>query len=411
MTSFGTWTRRGLFVAAIAAIGFMAADAEAQSGKPIVIGQTLALTGPLGQTGMVHKIVGEIFVDDLNKAGGLLGRPVEWKLYDDESKGSVARTQYERLITVDKVDLIIGPYATEGILAAMGVAQRYKKVFIQNTLGIPHLATYEGQFSALMIGAEPQNSFPRLVFKAYADSGFTPKSVAVVTSKFASAQFNSKGMEALAKERGMAVTYLEYDFGTRDFGAIAARVKDANPDFIWTGVLGVEGHQILDAYGKLDYKPKAHLYLYPAPSLAQVPGAEGGISQTSLEDQRPYTDDPTVKHFSEGFPRKGGQSEPALSVHRFASGQLLRRLADPDRGRQGHELSRRCEAHRMARQVGGANRHGQARLQGQVPHQLPGCDAAAPDPERQVGGGLSEGTHAAGNQIHRATMISRVHVV
>jgi len=304
MTSFGTWTRRGLFVAAVAAIGFMAADAEAQSGKPIVIGQTLALTGPLGQTGMVHKIVGEIFVDDLNKAGGLLGRPVEWKLYDDESKGSVARTQYERLITVDKVDLIIGPYATEGILAAMGVAQRYKKVFIQNTLGIPHLATYQGQFSALMIGAEPQNSFPRLVFKAYADSGFTPKSVAVVTSKFASAQFNSKGMEALAKERGMAVTYLEYDFGTRDFGAIAARVKDANPDFIWTGVLGVEGHQILDAYGKLDYKPKAHLYLYPAPSLAQVPGAEGGISQTSLEDQRPYTDDPTVKHFSEGFHEK-----------------------------------------------------------------------------------------------------------
>lgn len=304
MTSFGTWTRRGLFVAAIAAIGFMAADAEAQSGKPIVIGQTLALTGPLGQTGMVHKIVGEIFVDDLNKAGGLLGRPVEWKLYDDKSKGSVARTQYERLITVDKVDLIIGPYATEGILAAMGVAQRYKKVFIQNTLGIPHLATYQGQFSALMIGAEPQNSFPRLVFKAYADSGFTPKSVAVVTSKFASAQFNSKGMEALAKERGMAVTYLEYDFGTRDFGAIAARVKDANPDFIWTGVLGVEGHRILDAYGKLDYKPKAHLYLYPAPSLAQVPGAEGGISQTSLEDQRPYTDDPTVKHFSEAFHEK-----------------------------------------------------------------------------------------------------------
>jgi len=292
------------FAAASVAVLMSGGAALAQSGKPIVIGQTLALTGPLGQTGMVHKIVGEIIMDDLNKAGGLLGRPVEWKLYDDESKGSTARTQYERLITVDKVDLILGPYATEGILAAMTVAQRYKKLYIQNTLGIPHLATYEGHFSALMTGAEPQNTFPVRVLQAYADSGFTPKSIAIVTSKFASAQFNSKGMEALANARKIPNLYLEYDFGTRDFGAIAARVKDFNPDFIWTGVLGVEGHQILEAYGKLDYKPKAHLYLYPSPSFAQVPGAEGGISQTSLEDQPPYTDDPTIKHYSEAFHEK-----------------------------------------------------------------------------------------------------------
>jgi branched-chain amino acid transport system substrate-binding protein len=226
---------------------------------------------------------------------------VEWKLYDDQSKASVARTLYERLITVDKVDLIMGPYATEGILAAMGVAQRYNKVFIQNTMGIPHLATYKWQFSALMSGAEPQHTFPRRVMQAYADFGFVPKSIVVVTSKFASAQFNSKGMEELAEERKIPVTYLEYDFGTRDFGAIAARIKSIDPDFIWTGVLGVEGHQILEAYNKLDYKPKAQLFLYPSPSLAQVPGAEGGISQTSLEDQPPFTDDPVVRRFSAEF--------------------------------------------------------------------------------------------------------------
>jgi branched-chain amino acid transport system substrate-binding protein len=291
-------------VAVSVAVLLSGGAALAQSGKPIVIGQTLALTGPLGQTGMVHKIVGEMIIEDLNKSGGLLGRPVEWKLYDDESKGSTARTQYERLITVDKVDLIIGPYATEGILAAMTVAQRYKKLYIQNTLGIPHLATYEGQFSALTLGAEPQVTFPKKVLQAYAENGFVPKSIAIVTSKFASAQFNSKGMEALANERKIPNLYLEYDFGTRDFGAIAARVKDFNPDFIWTGVLGVEGHQILEAYGKLNYKPKAHLYLYPSPSLAQVPGAEGGISQTSLEDQPPYTNDPLIKHYAEVFHEK-----------------------------------------------------------------------------------------------------------
>ena len=59
--------------------------------------------------------------------------------------------------------------------------------------------------------------------------------------------------------------YLEYEFGTRDWGALAARVKDANPDFLWIGALGLDGNQLLEAMKKLDYTP-------PAP-LPPVPGA------------------------------------------------------------------------------------------------------------------------------------------
>ncbi|MEK7879622.1 MAG: ABC transporter substrate-binding protein, partial [candidate division NC10 bacterium] len=82
----------------------------APSGPPIRIGGTLALTGPLAATAIIHKIVGEIYVERLNEKNGLLGRPVEWVLLDDQSKPDVTRSLYERLITVDKVDLIIGPY-------------------------------------------------------------------------------------------------------------------------------------------------------------------------------------------------------------------------------------------------------------------------------------------------------------
>ena len=91
----------------------------ATSGPPIRVGGTLALTGPLAQTGAVHKIVGDLFIDQINKGNGLMGRPVEWVLLDDQSKPDLARTLYERLITVDKVDLLIGPYATGAILAAI----------------------------------------------------------------------------------------------------------------------------------------------------------------------------------------------------------------------------------------------------------------------------------------------------
>jgi len=107
----------------------------APSGPPVRIGSTLALTGALAATGLVHKIVGEIYVEQLNRKNGLLGRPVEWVLKDDQSRPDLARTLYEQLITVDKVDLIMGPYATANILSAMGVAQRYNKVLIHHTFG------------------------------------------------------------------------------------------------------------------------------------------------------------------------------------------------------------------------------------------------------------------------------------
>src|SRR5436305_469504 len=90
----------------------------ATSGAPVRIGSTLALTGPLASTGIVHQIVGDIYVEQLNKKNGLLGRPVEWIVKDDQSKPELARTLYEQLITVDKVDLLMGPYATGAILSA-----------------------------------------------------------------------------------------------------------------------------------------------------------------------------------------------------------------------------------------------------------------------------------------------------
>jgi len=118
------------------------------AGAPVRVGSTLALTGPLAATALVHKIAGEISIEQINKRHGFLGRPVEWILLDDQSKPDVTRTLYERLITVDKVDLIMGPYATGAILSAMGVAQRYNKLLIHHSFGIPKLATYTMQFPA-----------------------------------------------------------------------------------------------------------------------------------------------------------------------------------------------------------------------------------------------------------------------
>jgi len=273
----------------------------APSGPPIRIGSTLALTGPLAATGQVHKIVGEIYVEQLNAKNGLLGRPVEWIVKDDQSKPDLARTLYEQLITVDKVDLLMGPYATGNILSAMGVAQRYNKMLVHHTFGIPSLAKYDMQFPAWSMGP-----------------------VAVVTSKFPSVHFVALGAREVAKKRGLnEVLFLEWEFGNRDFGPIAVRVKEANPDFLFVGALGLEGNQLIEAMKKIDYAPNEQFYMYPAPGpMVKSPDANYALAATIFEEHPPFTNNPGAAEFIKIFNEratKAGLPDTAVDTQAAAS--------------------------------------------------------------------------------------------
>ncbi|WP_295135747.1 amino acid ABC transporter substrate-binding protein [uncultured Reyranella sp.] len=302
----GSWRRRHVLAGLMGTTAVLAAPAivrAAPSGKPVRVGGTLSLTGFLAQTAVIHKIASEIMVEEINSRDGFLGRPVEYVLLDDQSKPDVARSLYEKLITVDKVDLIQGPYATAPILAAMGVAQRYGKVIIQSSMGIPKLQTYDMAFPATPFGPEPDKSYPNVILDAMASLPTPPKSIVVLTSKFPSAQFMAQGMKTEAEKRGVKVSlYLEYEAGNRDFGAIAARVKEANADFLWVGSLGLESNQILEALRKLDYTPKGSFHLYPAPGpLALSPDGNLAWSSTFLEPDEPFMSRPGVARIAEAY--------------------------------------------------------------------------------------------------------------
>jgi len=286
-----------LLFAVLASAGITFAQSPQQ--PPIRIGSTLALTGPLAATSLIHKVVGEIYVEELNKRGGLLGRKVEWIIRDDQSKPDLARTLYEQLVTSDKVDLLMGPYATGAILSAMGVAQRYHKVLVHHTFGIPSMARYDMQFPAWSLGPHPETSVPNTVLDALAGSPAPPKTIAIVTSKFPSVHFMSLGAREVAKKRGLTeVLFLEWEFGNLDYGPIAARIKDAKPDFLWVGALGLEGNQLLEAMHKIDYAPKEHFYMYPAPGpMSKSPLANNALSMTMFEEHPPFTNAPGAAQF------------------------------------------------------------------------------------------------------------------
>src|SRR5216683_4282827 len=116
--------------AGLVACALLAGVAWAQSGEPIKIGFSMALTGGLAPNGKSALLAQKIWEEDVNAKGGLLGRPVKLIYYDDKSSPAEVPSIYTKLLDIDKVDLIIGPYATAMIAPAMPIVIQRKKTFV-----------------------------------------------------------------------------------------------------------------------------------------------------------------------------------------------------------------------------------------------------------------------------------------
>lgn len=268
------------------------------SGEPIVVGSSLSLTGAFAPTGAIHKIAGEMFVEHLNSTGGLLGRPVEWLVLDDESDAAQVAALYERLISQEEVDLLMGPYATPLILSAMPVAERNGFVLPQHTAVLAPLLSYECQFPGWSIGPTPNEFIPNQVYDALASLPAPPSKIAFVTNQSGSTDFVTHGRADvdepnavdIATKRGLEVVAdILYPPGTTEWGSIAAQVRDAAPDFVMANGLGVEALGLLQAMDQLNYKPPMMFSLFPAPGPLLGAGAlaEGMLSVSTFEPNEP----------------------------------------------------------------------------------------------------------------------------
>jgi branched-chain amino acid transport system substrate-binding protein len=266
------------------------------SDKPIVVGSTLSLSGAFAATGAIHKIAGQEFVDRLNKNGGLLGRQVKWLVRDDESDQAKVSTLYEQLISQDKVDLVIGPYATPNILSAMAVAARHGYTLPQHTAVIAPLMTYNCQFPAWSIGPKPNAYVPNQLFDAVASMPDPPKRVAILTNQNGSTDFVSygagsdkTGMVSIAKKRGLDVVLeAKYPPTTTSWAPLATRVRDAKPDLVVNDGLGIDPVGLLQAMKQLNYRPPVTFSLFPAPGplLGLGDTAQGLLSVTIFEPNK-----------------------------------------------------------------------------------------------------------------------------
>ena len=138
------------------------APAQAQD---IKIGFSMAMTGGLGPNGKSALLAQKIWEDDINTKGGLLGRPVKLIYYDDQTNPSTVPGIYSKLLDVDKVDLIIGGYATNMLAPAMPLVMQRKQLFIGLLgLGVNSEFNYPNYFVMIPSGPDPKPAFTKGFF-------------------------------------------------------------------------------------------------------------------------------------------------------------------------------------------------------------------------------------------------------
>lgn len=267
-----------------------------------MVGGSLALTGPVSATGLIHRIAGELYVERLNNLhGGLLGRPVVFEVVDDASTPPNVADLYEQLISEREVDLIMGPYATPWILQAQPVAERHGFVLPHHTSVLAPAMSYECQFPGWSIGPEPNVFIPNQLADAL-DTFDDVSTVALVTNSSGSTAFVSHGVPDVAGSQGALQVFPQrgyevvadesYPPGNTEWGAIAISIRDADPDFIMVNGLGVEANQLIEALGQLNYTPRMIFALFPAPGavLGLGEAAEGLISVSMFEPNQAVLD-------------------------------------------------------------------------------------------------------------------------
>ncbi len=281
------------------------------SGEPIVVGGSLALTGFLSATAAIHKVAGDLFIETINNNGGLLGRPVVWNLLDDESANDNAAAIYERLITEEQVDLILGPYGTGTITAAMAVAEREGFVFPHHTASLTYAYTYACHFPTWPTGVETNITNPNLLYDALEASGNPPETMAFVINEFPGTVYvaygppgsDAGGAVTEAEKRGYEVV-LDVRFPSvgADWDAIALQVANADPDFIYIGALGVNSVDLLTALDAIGYAPRGSFSQWPAPGpMIGAPNSDGAFSVTTFEMHSPFMDDPEAAAVADAF--------------------------------------------------------------------------------------------------------------
>ena len=233
-TPSAPWTPRH-WLASIAVISFALLGSVAQAAEPVKVGMSMALTGALAGTGKAALLATQMWVEDINRAGGLLGRPVELICYDDQSNPSTVPGIYTKLLDVDRVDLATSGYATNMVAPAMPIVMQRGMVFIGlYALAVNDQFHYERYFAIVPQGTDSRLEFSRGFYQVALSMIPSPATVAIVGADAEFSRIATDGARENAKKSGLRIVYdRTYPPNTVDFAPIVRAIQAVNPDVVY----------------------------------------------------------------------------------------------------------------------------------------------------------------------------------
>ncbi len=230
---------------------FGISEVEAQAS--LKIGASLSLTGTYAKPGTYQKEGYEICADELNAKGGLLGRKVEFVMYDDQSSTQTAQRLYEKLITEDKVEAVMGPYSSAITESVAGISEKYKKVMVSPLAATTSIFRQGRKYIFMVIS--PAEFYLEGLVDMGAKRGL--KTIAIVNEDTLFPKATVVGTEELAKKRGLQVVLREaYPKGNTDFSALLVKIKAVNPDIIAAATYFDDAVAITRQMKELNVNPK-----------------------------------------------------------------------------------------------------------------------------------------------------------
>jgi branched-chain amino acid transport system substrate-binding protein len=270
----------GLALAAATQVGARTGTEAAK--PPIKIGISLPLTGNFSEPGTAAMRGYKIWQQLINKQGGLLGRKVQVIIRDDASNQNTIVADYTRLITEDKVDLLLGTFSSLLNLPASAVAERFKMVYVEPAGGSPRMFNrgFEYLFFAQQATAPHQGDlFSAWVKKLPASK--RPQTAAYPSQDDPFAAPVIAGIRAKLEAAGIRTVYSKvYAPDTTDFDTIAAGIKSSGADLVAEGAVFDDGVGIIRSFKKLGYNPKI-LFETSAPSESVLFSRAIGVQNTA----------------------------------------------------------------------------------------------------------------------------------
>lgn len=338
-------TRRNRFIVTVTVVvmaviaaacgGGSSSSSSSGSSKPLVIGISLSQSGDFSDPGHAAMLGYQLWADSVNKRGGVLGRKVQLKIVDDASDPNQAVTNYQTLITKDKVDLVFGPFSTLLTAPSARVASRYGYSFLEPAGGGP-LVFQQKLHNVFFVQPAPivNCGDPLVDYLSTLPADQRPKTAAYPTLDDPFATPIVDRARAKLEAMGIKTVYSQvYPAETADMTPIVAKMVAAKPDLIFGGTQSVDAYGIVNGLVQQHYSPKFLFLSNGANSAAEFPGKVGANNTEgifSCTDWFPELKTAGNAQFvSEYLAKYGGTADTIDngSAEAYAVGQVLEAVA------------------------------------------------------------------------------------